>query len=184
MKYLRAFLLLGGCWLIACENKTEEVEAFSRRVVEVETGYDIEGVYSQSANLKAVLRAKEMRRVRADTPYVEFPKKMHVDFYNEQGALESVVEANYAQYLETMGKVLLRDSVLVYNMKGDTLRCKYLWWLQQEERFYTEDSVFIRSPTQRINGTGMTAKADFSQYTIFNSSGPVAVPDSLQAGGY
>ncbi len=171
--------LLTGLW--ACENKPEEVEALSRKVIEVETGFDIEGIYSQTANLKAVLTAPEMRRVRADTLYVEFPQSIHVDFYNELGVKESVLQAKYAKYLETLGRIWLQDSVLVYNFKGDTLRCLNLWWIQQEERFYTEDSVWIRTPTQQIDGTGLTAKADFSQYTILHARGPVAVPDSLNA---
>ena len=168
--------------LHGCENDPEEVEALSKKVIEVETGKNIQGIFSQTATLKAVLTAAEMRRVRSDTIYVEFPSSIHVDFYNDQGVLESVVEAKYAKYLEAFGRIYLRDSVLVYNFKGDTLRAKDLWWVQQEERFFTEDSVWIRTPTQRIDGSGLTAKADFSQYTILNARGPVEVPDSLDAG--
>ena len=184
-RFLAPFLFVVALLALqGCENDPEEVEALSKKVIEVETGRNIQGIFSQTATLKAVLTAPEMLRVRGDTIYVEFPASIHVDFYNEEGVLESVVEARYAKYLEAFGKVLLQDSVLVYNFKGDTLRSKSLWWVQQEERFFTEDSVWIRTPTQRIDGTGLTAKADFSQYTILNARGPVEVPDSLDAGVY
>jgi hypothetical protein len=75
-----------------------------------------------------------------------------------------------------LGKVLLKDSVVVYNMTGDTLHCKTLWWNQAGETFYTDDSVLVNTLTQHIRGTGFWAKSDFSKYTIRNTVGSVLMP--------
>lgn len=167
------------CWA-GCENDPKEVAALGKRLQEVEEGRNINGIFSQSAELKAVLKAPLMYRVKADTLYTEFPKTIRVEFYKENRALESVLRAGYAKHYETLGKVLLRDSVKVYSTNGDTLYCKNLWWDQNQQIFYTDDSVAIRTLTQQQNGTGLWAKADFSQYTIKNIFGLMAIPDSVK----
>jgi LPS export ABC transporter protein LptC len=165
--------------LQACENNTSEVDALTRKVQEVEVGNNIKAVFSQSAQLKAELSAPVMYRVKADTPYTEFPKNLHVDFFDERAQLQSVVNARYGKYFDLLNKVFLRDSVVVYNTKGDTLYCQNLWWDQAEGSIYTSDSVRVRSPQQRINGSGLWAKADFSKYTIKNVTGPVELPPGI-----
>jgi LPS export ABC transporter protein LptC len=171
--------------MASCENNPQEITALTKKVVEVEEGKNIKGIFSQSANLKAYLTAPLMRRVKDTTLYVEFPESIHVDFYNENRQLQNVVKAKYARYFESMGKVFLRDSVVVYNMTGDTMYCKTLWWNQTEDLFYTEDSVYIKGYTRDLRGTGFRSKSDFSKYTIDNVFGPVEFTgigsDSAQA---
>jgi LPS export ABC transporter protein LptC len=173
--------LLGciGCTILlaACENNPQEVNALTRKVIEVEEGKNIKALFTQSGNRKAYLTAPFMSRVKADTVYVEFPRSIHIDFYDDQSQLQNVVTAKYARYFELMGKVFLRDSVVVTSVAGDTLHCKSLWWIQNEEAFYTEDSVVINTKTQQLNGSGLRAKSDFSKYTILNSKGMVDLTD-------
>ena len=176
--YLLFFCLLQ--LLESCENDPNEVAALTRRTREVEEGHDIIGKFSQSAVEKAELKAPLMYRVKADTPYTEFPKTIHVDFYKENRVIESVVKARYAKYFETLGKVYLRDSVVVFNTTGDTLYCDDLWWDQTANIFYTDRPVVIHTSTQQLNGSGLWALANFSKYTIKNTTGDVAIPKSIQ----
>ena len=166
--------------LQACENDPNEVASLNKKTVEIEEGRDITGSFSQSAVRKAVLKAPLMYRVKADSPYTEFPKTIHVSFYKPDNSVESVVKARYAKYYETLGKVYLRDSVIVYNTTGDTLNCNDLWWDQTANIFYTDKEVLIRTKTQQLNGTGLWALANFSKYTIKNTTGIVAIPESVQ----
>jgi LPS export ABC transporter protein LptC len=176
---MKQLLLLSAMFcllLAACENNPAEVNALSRKVIEVEEGKNIKAIFSQSGNRKAYLTAPAMMRVKADTQYVEFPKTIFVEFYNEQQQLQNVVKAKYARYFELLGKVFLRDSVVVFNTSGDTLHCKTLWWNQNDENFYTDDTVVINTRTQQLQGTGFWAKSDFSKYTIRNTVGTVLLP--------
>jgi LPS export ABC transporter protein LptC len=165
----------------ACENDPQEVDALSRKVIEVEEGKNIEAIFSQSASLKAILKAPLMNRVKDDTLYVEFPKSLYVEFFDEEEKLQNVVKARYARYFESQGLVFLRDSVMVYNIAGDTLHCKTLWWNQSQEIFYTDDSVVINTPMQQLRGTGFWAKSDFTKYTIRNTIGTVVIPEEARA---
>lgn len=166
--------------LAACENDPKEVADLTRKTLEVEEAHNIVGTYSQSAIQKAILSAPLMYRVKADTPYAEFPKSILVNFYKDNRQIESVVRSKYAKYLENQGKIFLRDSVVVYNTTGDTLYCDDLWWDQTAGIFYTDKAVKIRTRTQQLNGTGLWALSNFSKYTIRNTTGIVAIPESVQ----
>lgn len=166
---------------MGCENNPQEISSLSRKVIEVEEGKNIKGIFSQSANLKAYLSAPLMRRVKADTQYVEFPASIHVDFYNEARQLENVVSAKYARYFENMGKVFLRDSVVVYNMTGDTLYCKTLWWDQNQAIFYSDDSVTVQTIPRQLRGVGFWAKSDFSKYTFREVVGSLPIPEQTDS---
>lgn len=179
MTRVLSILVVGLLILTACENNPQEIDALSRKVVEVEEGKNIKAIFSQSGNRKAYLTAPTMSRVKADTLYVEFPNRIHVDFYSDQQQLQNVVKAKYARYFESLGKVFLRDSVVVYNLTGDTLHCRTLWWNQYEEIFYTDDTVVINTVTQKLRGTGFWAKSDFSKYTIRNTVGSVLLPGEM-----
>lgn len=168
-------------WM-ACENNEAEVRSLTQKTIAVEEGTQIETFYSQGGILKARLTAPVMRRFQTDSPYIEFPKSLHVDFYNTKTRqLESQLNARYGKYRETENKVLLRDSVEVFNVKGDTLRCPELWWEQSKQQFYTTKPVRIHTRDKVIYGNkGMVAGQDFTWWEIFSSSGSILVPsDSL-----
>jgi len=121
-----------------------------------------------------------MYRVEDTVPYIEFPKTVHVDFFNEKDSLESKLDARYAKYKESQSKVFLKDSVRVINIKGDTLYCDELYWDRNKTgtEFYTDKPVRIRTKTHIINGIGMDAKQDFTEWHIIQSTGFVKVPAS------
>jgi len=133
-----------------------------------------------AARVKGKLTSPFMLRYdRTDSPYAEFPRSLHVDFYNDSMQIESKLDAKYGKYLQNQEKVFLRDSVVVKNiLKGDTLRCKTLWWDQHTERFTTDDSVRIYTPDKILYGTGMEADQNFRWYTIRHMTGMV-----LNSGG-
>ena len=132
------------------------------------------------AKVKGKLTAPYMLRFNlADSPYAEFPRSLHVDFYNDSLKTESQLDAKYGKYLTSQDKVFLRDSVVVKNLaKGDTLKCKHLWWDQHTEKFYTDDSVRIYTPDKILYGTGMEADQNFRWYTITKLTGTVLTAGS------
>ncbi|HEY4111502.1 LPS export ABC transporter periplasmic protein LptC [Puia sp.] len=183
---LLAILLLSA----ACNSKTaapavttgphkvvpEEVDTLSSMMSEPVMGPD----GKLTAKVKGKLTAPYMLRYQlADSPYAEFPRSLHVDFYNDTLKTESQLDARYGKYLQNQDKVYLRDSVVVKNIaKGDTLRCKHLWWDQHTERFYTDDSVRIYTPDKILYGTGMEADQNFRWYTITKLTGTVLTAGS------
>ncbi len=126
--------------------------------------------YTLGGKAKAKLLSPLMLRVQDAKPYVEFPKTLHVDFYDETGAIDSRLDALYGKYYETESKVFLKDSVRVINIKGDTLYCNELWWDRNRTglEFYTDKTVRIRRKLEIIDGVGMEARQDFKEWVIRN----------------
>ena len=107
----------------------------------------------------------------SDTPTTEFPHSLHVDFYDSTQKVQSKLFAKYGLDYTNQHKILLRDSVIIFNITGDTLRCEKLWWDQDKELIYTDVPVHIRKPDESIDGTGLTADQNFSYWTIKNAKG-------------
>ncbi len=177
---LAAALLLSCCFVLSCENDIREVDELLQKKVAVDEAVDVTSYMSQNGTLKAkltspfMLRHQGAGRGQADSTFIEFPRTLHVDFYNDTTVVESILDANYARYKENEKKVYLRDSVVVINiLKKDTLKTDELWWDQQKEEFYTEKPVRIFQPDKTIYGTGLRAGQDFTWYDIYHITGVV-----------
>ena len=164
----------------SCGNSDDEVNAYNSKSLGVEEIKNADINYTLGGKPKAKLLSPLMLRVQDTNPYVEFPKKLHVDFFNENGAVDSRLDALYGKYYEQESKVFLKDSVRVVNIKGDTLYCDELWWdrNRKDNEFYTDLPVRIRTKTQIINGVGMEARQDFKGYHIKKVTGIINVPNS------
>jgi len=174
--------LLMGCFFIvtSCENDQNEVDKLFKKKIAIEEAKKVESYLSQSGKVKAKLTAPYMLRYQADSPYIEFPRTLHVDFYDDSTKIESTVDTLYAKYIEYDHKVLLRDSVLVQSIKnGDTLRTQELWWDQDKQEFYTDKPAHVYQRDKIIFAkNGLRAAQNLTSYTFFNSSGPMLVPAS------
>jgi len=171
--------MLCTVFFAGCENNEKDLPAFRKKQSGIEEARMVVSYYSQNAKIKSKLTSPYMLRNQMDSAYIEFPRTLHVDFFNDSMRVESQLDALYAKYYQTAGKVFLRDSVVVKNiLKGDTLHCLELWWDQKAEKFYTDKPVRINKKGGTIiNGTGMEAPQDFSGYSIFQITGPYGFAD-------
>ena len=173
-------LFIVSLFLFSCENDENAVRALNEKRVMVEEARNVVSLFSQAGRMKAKLSAPVMLRYEVDTSYIEFPKKLHIDFYDSTGKKESQLDALYAKYMESSNKVLLRDSVVVASIKGDTLRTSELWWDQNANKFYTDKQVRLKTVDKFIyGGKGLEAEEDLSLWTIFEPSGTVAMPEEM-----
>jgi LPS export ABC transporter protein LptC len=179
--YFIAALLMGCFFVISsCENDQEVVNDMFRKKIAIEEAKKVESYLSQGGKVKAKLTAPYMLRYQADSPYLEFPRTLHVDFYDDSAKIESTVDARYAKYVEYDHKVLLRDSVIVKSLKnGDTLRTQELWWDQDKQEFYTSKPADIYQRDKILNAKyGLRAPQNITSYEFYGASGPVLVPDN------
>lgn len=176
-----------GCFFVmaSCENDPGEVASLFQKKTGVEEGHQIESYLSQDGYVKAKLTAPYMLRFQDSTSALEFPRTLHVDFFDSTGKKESYLDARYGKYFETERKVLLRDSVLVINLKnGDTLRTQKLWWDQTKQEFSTDDTAYIFQPDKVILAAkGLQAAQNLTNIKFFNSSGVLSVPKSDSTAG-
>ncbi|MBS1746309.1 MAG: LPS export ABC transporter periplasmic protein LptC [Bacteroidetes bacterium] len=169
-----------GCFFVwGCHNNYQEVQDLAKKVIPTDIATNVESFLSQDGDLRAKLTAPLMTMQQdADSPKTVFPKTLRVDFYDSTNKVQSKLFAKYGLYYTNKRLVFLKDSVIFFNMQGDTIRTNTLWWDQDKAIIYTNDSVHIRKPDEHLDGTGMTADQNFNHYTIFNAKGPLNVPDS------
>lgn len=171
-----AALFLGCFFVLGCENDLKKVDGLLQKKVSVEEAIGIESYMSEAGKTKAKLIAPVMLRYMIDSSYMEFPKSLHVDFYNDSTVIESTLDAMYAKYFETQKKIFLRDSVQVINLvTGDTLKSRELWWDQGKEEFYTDKpaEVHQRNGNTLYHRNGLRAAQDLSWRETYGNSGRV-----------
>lgn len=174
--------LLTGCFFLAgCENSEKQIQDLTAKRQSVEEAKNVEAMLSQAGIVKAKLKSPLMLAYSGngsatDTAYREFPKKLHVDFYDSTAIVQSWLDSKYGKYYETLNKVYLRDSVVAITIKGDTLETPELWWDQQQEKFYTDKPCQLNTKTRRIHGRkGLVASQDFSDIIFNDPEGVVQV---------
>jgi len=182
-KYKRIFytaaLLISCFFVYSCENKQRDIDVWLKDKVMTEEAVNIESYISNEGKMKAKLTAPVMYRVLADTQYIEFPRTMHVDFYDDSTKIETWLDCKYGKYFESLNKVYLRDSVIVITVKRDTLRCHDLWWDKTKEIFYTDSVATYRSPGNDITGgKGMEATQDLKTVKFKAPLGVVKIEES------
>ena len=173
--YAAAFIT-GCCFVCSCENDEKAVNDLTKNVVMKEEARDVESYLSQEGKMKAKLKAPLMLRVSADTVYVEFSQTLHVDFYDDSSKIETWLDCKYGKYFENLNKVYLRDSVVVINVKGDTLKSPDLWWDQNTKLFYTDKYAEYHAKDKNIyGGKGLEATQDMTSITFKYPTGTVQV---------
>jgi LPS export ABC transporter protein LptC len=170
-------LLIALSVFTGCVNDEKKVNSLFEKKTGVDQASDIVSYMSQGGRMKAKLTSPRMLRYQDTLPRMEFPDGLHVDFYDTSLQVENQVDSRYARYLEMQNKVLLKDSVRVYNRMKDTLFCQELWWDQASQRFDTDKPVRIIRPGMVINGVGLTAPQDFKTFTIFRITNSTVVND-------
>jgi len=183
--------LLAGCFVLyGCENDLKDLTNPKDKRAALEEGHMIESYLSQNGKVKGKLTAPLMYRYQGqgqgqvDSPYLEFPKSLHIDFFNDSLVKESQLDAKYGKFREWENKVFLKDSVVVINvLKGDTLRCEELWWDQNAQKFYTNKPARYSQKDHFVNygRNGLEAKQDLSNLVFYDNSGTLPVPKDTLA---
>ncbi len=162
---------------IACKEDELGIEEI-KEIYETkrERGEDVTILYSENGYTKAKLFAHSFFQKKDITPpFVEMKDGLRVDFFNEAAVMQNTLTAKYGRYYESKGNVLVKDSVVVKNVKGETLETEELIWNEKLGKFYSDKQVKVTTPTQIIYGDGLEANQDFSQYQIKNVKGVISV---------
>ena len=162
----------------SCENDPKEIENWTKRTELREEAKTIESYLSQSGVMKAKLTAPLMYRYQRDTVFTEFPNTLNVEFYDDSVRVESWLTAKYGIYYDNLNKVFLRDSVVVINKEGDTLRTPELWWDQNMQKFYTDKPARLDGKDKHLTGTqGLEATQDLRSIQFKYPIGPFDIKE-------
>ncbi len=165
------------CLVISCKNDIGKLkQKLDKSIVNVERAEEVTIIYSKDGITKAKLFTNNFQHIQNVEPsYIEMSKGLKVEFYNDTLQVQSTLTAKYGKYFEQNGNVLVRDSVVVTNIKKEMLNTEELVWNEKLQKFYTEKFVKITTPTQIIYGDGLESNQNFSEYKIINIKGMIGV---------
>ncbi|MDH5365987.1 MAG: LPS export ABC transporter periplasmic protein LptC [Cyclobacteriaceae bacterium] len=149
------------------ERVTKVQKEYDGPMLELE---DVVFYYSDSALVKVKgITPHRMEYANGDQ---EFPKGLYLEFYDDNGKIESTIDANVAFYNKEEDRWLGQEGVVVVeDESGKNLKTEELYWKPAEEKIYTEKFVTITSEDEVLYGKGLEAKQDLSEYTIKNPTG-------------
>ncbi|MCC6385328.1 MAG: LPS export ABC transporter periplasmic protein LptC [Bacteroidia bacterium] len=169
-------IFLMSVMIYSCQTKDEDVIKASRKEeLPVETGKDVEIVYSDSFLLKAILKAPLMERYAGNDPRLVMPKGVHLRFFNKDKQVTSSLTANWAIRRENEKIMEAKDDVVVVNEKHETLNTEHLIWDERTKKIRTEAFAKITTADEIIFGEGLEANEDFSWYRILKVKGSISV---------
>ena len=142
------------------EQKTEELY-----ILQTEAGFAQFKLYAPLA--EAYSKPEEVTK---------FKEGIKVEFFDNEGGLESVLTGLYGEINETKGTMRVLDSVQLYNpARKQTMYTEALYWDQKDSLIFTDKMVMIKSPTELIYGKGIRAKQDFSYYEFLEPQGRISI---------
>lgn len=167
-------LLLG---LAACETDPRDLAKLQQSLQpDIEIAEGVEILYSDSAQLKVIVRAPIMENILdSKDPRQRFPNGLQVIFLDELGDTSSVLTAKAGVYRETKQEVLVRDSVVWQSREAQKLETDELSWSESSKRIFTDRFVVITQPDYIIYGYGLDADESFSNATIRQVTGKVPI---------
>jgi LPS export ABC transporter protein LptC len=97
---------------------------------------------------------------------------LRVNFFSTNGSIVSTLTARYGEVNFATRKLLVKDSVQLYNLsKKQRLITEELHWNQVDSSIYTHSNVIVRSPDGILFGDGIKTKQDFSEYVFLKPHG-------------
>jgi LPS export ABC transporter protein LptC len=169
-------IALGVIGLMSCENDIEKINLVAnKKSLAAESAKDIEIVYSDSAQVRIIIKAPKMEHFINQNPYIEMAKGVNVVFYKTNMVVQNRLTANYAIKYEQKRLMEAKGNVVVVNEKGDQLNTEHLFWDEVTQMIYSKEFVKITTADEIIYGNGFEANQNFSKYKIFNIKGMISL---------
>lgn len=156
--------------------KVEDVIKAGSVPTEVSTQIDL--IYSDSARMKARLKAPMMIRYLSETaPRVEMPRGLNVDFFDPEGNVSSHLNADYGIRYVNKNLTKVTGDVKVVNLSGDSLSTEELYWEEDKERIYSNKFVKVKKKDEIIIAEGFESDVRFENYIFKKVKGIIAVKE-------
>lgn len=183
MKSIGALSFLSLSILFSCENDIKKVgELANVELLPVIHATGIETIYSDSAIVQFKITApelKEFNETEDREAYMEFPQGLKVVFYDNNGRINSSLQAEYAIYWKKSKLHEARTNVAVKNFdEKQELYTEQLFWDQEEEKIWSDKFVKIITENGPTYGEeGFESDQNFTKFRIRKSRGQMTVED-------
>ena len=166
----------------SCHTDLDEIRHLTNvQYLPTETMKDGEILYSDSAKVKMKLTAPQIDHYIGERNYIEMPKGMRMDFFNDSLKVDAWMKANYGIRYEKEQVMEARRKVEVVNVRGEKLNTEKLILDEKKDSIFTDVFVKITTKDEVLWGNGLESNRDFSRYVIKNIKGIVNIRDEDKA---
>lgn len=168
--------LLAGLVLAACEKKAAAGPQLVYTGPLMETTNVVE-LMSDSAKLKFELSAPLQQQFE-NGDFV-WPKGVKVTFFSADGkkTVVNTLTAKYGKSDKAKNLYIMRGDVRVANVPNQQkMSTEEMFFDKNKQLIYTDSAMFVKveTPTEYIDGYGLTANQNFSRYSIKRPTGILA----------
>lgn len=183
MKSLKliVFLLPFAGLVMSCQNERSDILALSvPKISPSQQGKGITMIYTDSAELKMVLKAEKMITFEKNVkePFTLLPDGVLVTFYNDEEKPETSLKANYGIHYPNRKRMEVKYNVEVVNKDGEKLNTEHLIWDEAEKKIFSDAFVKITTAKEIIMGKGLESNQDFTQYQIKEVTGTIQLANT------
>lgn len=173
------------CCLASCYKKVPDFSALqARKEYSLEIAYDVEVLYSDSAQLRVKISGPVSKRYLYRFKIEEeFTDGVDVEFYDQNGKPTGWLYAKSAIRKPTEKLIIARDSVVMTNIEGERLESTELIWDEKTQEIYTERFVKITRPEEIIYSRGFKTNQEFNRYELQAVEGDMSIADLEKAVG-
>jgi LPS export ABC transporter protein LptC len=103
--------------------------------------------------------------------------RARVYVFDENGDSSATITADRVYLFQKENRFEAYGNVVVVTTDDKTLRSEHLTWNEADRKLRTRRFVRIRTPTERVQGTGLVADEDLDTYSIGRFTARVEVDD-------
>jgi hypothetical protein len=183
MELYQRYTLLCGILLTlfffpSCENDLESIRKFDYyEEIPTEVAQDVEMMYSDSFQVRVIVRTPKLIRYGGAKPREEFKGGLVVDFIGDNLQRSSQLTAKGAikktiTIKDDKGRnvrepvVIIQDSVVLEGSNGELLFTDELMWFENEGKLSTDKWVKIVTKDKNIFGFGFESDKEFKNWKI------------------
>jgi LPS export ABC transporter protein LptC len=179
-KHAAAIVVVAAvCFFASCSEKMEKVEPVQDRAKTPSLrANDVKTVVSDSGVTRYRINAQEwLVYDKAADPYWDFPKGLHLEKFDPNLKVDAEIKSKYAIYYTARKLWDLRDSVHAMNLKGENFETKRLFWDENKQLVYSDDTITIKQKDKTIIGKGFESNQALTKYTIHKVMGMFPVSE-------
>ncbi len=168
--------------LPSCENDMKEVNEITKKKASLpgEIAKHIDIVYTDSGKVKMHMTAPIMKHfnINIKEPYEEFSEGVFIEFFNDKGEVKSTLTSKYAIRYDQTKKMEAKNEVVVVNEHGEQLFTNDLIWDETTRKIKTIGRVKVVTKKETLDGEGLDANEDFSEWEILKPIGHGLLDDN------
>ena len=163
--YIFLFFLIKCFSFFACKNTPTAVENLPKNFEPYSEFRNIHSTYSEHAIIQ--LKREVPKLVRRNNGDEIYPEGIELELFNKQGTRTTILTADRGSYTQKTDIYQVIGNVVVTNtVQNQRLETPLLSWHGKKQKIYTDTVIKIITPDQVLNGIGLTANKDFSEYEI------------------